>query len=541
MLNQAAQEIFSSQPKDLADFLDLKRKIFARYGLPQVSNAELLKLYNKLEKKPSLSPVLKEILIKRKIRTLSGVAPVAVLTKPYPCSGKCAYCPHEKAMPQSYLSNEPAVMRAALCHFQPAQQVQMRLRALEANGHKPEKIELIVMGGTWSFLPQKYQYWFIKECFRAANEYPRAFSEQKIGKTSLTALREQLAREQKKNEKAKYRIVGLTLETRPDCLTEKEIFRFREMGCTRVEMGVQAIDDEILRLNKRGHGVAEIKKATRLLRLAGLKIVYHLMPELPGSTPEKDYQMFQEIFSSPDYQPDQIKIYPCVVVKGSLLYKWWQQGKYQPYSNEEREKLLLAIKKIVPYHVRIVRLIRDIPTVSIEAGNKVSNLRQVLQKKLREQGTPCRCLRCREARQKPFSWEQSCFFQEVYPTNPSGEEYFLSQESPQRETLYAFLRLRLPRCFAEKETEKFYRLFPELKGAALIREVHTYGKLVPLKEKGKSAAQHQGLGKHLIARAEEIARQQGYKKIAVIAGIGVREYYRRLGYRRQGTYLIKKI
>ncbi|NCF75332.1 MAG: tRNA uridine(34) 5-carboxymethylaminomethyl modification radical SAM/GNAT enzyme Elp3 [Xanthomonadaceae bacterium] len=516
-VKKIVKKIIKANPQNNEEFLRLKREFFYQKKLKQVSNAELLKLYNKLNNKQNNK--IKEILKKRKIRTLSGVAPIAVLTKPYSCPGKCVYCPTEKNIPKSYLSNEPAVMRAVICNFNPYKQVSVRIKTLETNGHNVEKIELIVMGGTWSFFSKKYQYWFIKECFRAANNFQNQKSppeaDQPLPK-KISKLKEQLFLEQKKNEKTKYRIVGLTLETRPDYINEKEIVNFRSLGCTRVEIGVQIIDNKILKLNKRGHNVESIIKATFLLRQAGFKICYHLMPSLPGATPAKDLAMFKKIFSNKNFQPDQIKIYPCVVVKNSQLYNWWKHKKYKPYTKKQLENLLIRMKKIVPYYVRIIRLIRDIPTTSIEAGNKISNLRQVLQKKLSEEGVACKCIRCREARNRKIEQNNLKLFIEKYQAG-DGTEYFLSFESKDRKILFAFLRLRLPafRHYEELATKQshdlqknFYNNFPELKNSVIVRELHTYGKIVSIKNnKDKSAVQHKGLGKRLMLKAEKIAQE----------------------------------
>lgn len=472
-------------------------------------------------KKIKDNKTLENLLRKRKVRTQSGVAPIAVLTKPYPCPGKCVYCPSENKMPKSYLSNEPAVMRAILNKFDPYKQVQTRLKALKANGHSTDKVEIIVMGGTWTYFPKQYQTWYIKRLFDSLN-----------GRTSPT-----LEKAQKMNEKEKHRCVGMTLETRPDYINNSEIKRMRQLGCTRVEMGVQHTDDAVLKLNKRGHDRQSIIKTTKLLKDAGFKVCYHMMPNLPGSTPAKDIKMFKELFSDPDLQPDMLKIYPCVVTKGSALYKWWKKGEYKPYSDKRLFELLLKIKQLVPYHCRIIRLIRDIPSESIEAGNKISNLREMLQKALDEKGLYCKCIRCREIghsqREDNKNGQKIKMFIDKYHAS-GGTEYFLNIASPDRKTLYAFLRLRLP---GEKSSTDIL----ELKKAALVREVHTYGHLVPIDSKDRSASQHRGLGKRLMAEAEKIACQSGYKKMAVISGIGVREYYKKLGYNLEGTYMVKDL
>ncbi len=539
------------------DLMMAKRKIAKKYGIKILENSEILKYLKnagsikkssqppfakggnyKKSPSPPLSKGLIRILRKRAIRTMSGIAPVAVLTKPYPCPGKCAYCPTEKDVPQSYLSNEPAVMRAIRCGYNPYKQTQLRLRALEANGHEPTKIEIIVIGGTWSALPEEYKYWYIKECFRGANDYQLRIKNYELritdnkfsNKLKIDDLRKKLLKEQKKNENAKYKIIGLTLETRPDYIDEGELLQMRELGCTRVELGVQAVDDEILKKNKRGHGVKEVTDATKLLRDFGFKITYHIMPGLPGATSAKDLKMFKQLFNDERFQPDQIKFYPTVVTRGSLLYRWWRAGKYKPYSDKVLQKLIVECKKAVPEYVRIIRLIRDIPGESIVAGNKITNLRQVMQ----QRGVECRCIRCREAREREFKVE-SLKLKVIKYRASDGWEYFLQYMSKGGETLYGFCRLRLPNV----ETQNF----ASLRGAAIIRELHVYGELVPVgnnhRLSGARKIQHAGLGKKLMLEAEKIAEENGYKKIAVISGVGARGYYRKLGYKLKNTYMVK--
>ncbi|MDD4332634.1 MAG: tRNA uridine(34) 5-carboxymethylaminomethyl modification radical SAM/GNAT enzyme Elp3 [Patescibacteria group bacterium] len=541
------------------DLMVAKRKIAKKYGMGILTNSQILSFIKKqnIKKETPASRLLENILRKRAVRTLSGIAPVAVLVKPYKCPGKCAYCPTEKDVPQSYLSNEPAVMRAIRCDYDPYTQVQMRLRALEANGHRPEKIELIVIGGTWSYLPEEYKFWYIKECFRAANEFVKNQNAKiksqnynsklktclPVGKVENLKLK--LKKEQERNESAKYRIIGITLETRPDYINEKELLEMRELGCTRVELGVQAIDDKILNKNKRGHGVKEIAAATKLLKDFGFKVTYHFMPGLPGSTPAKDLKMFKQLFTDERFQPDQIKFYPTVVTRGSLLYRWWKAGKYKPYSNKILENLIIACKKIVPSYVRIIRLIRDIPGESIIAGNRVTNLRQVLE----QRGVKCNCIRCREARGQQFTINNLQLTILKYKSS-DGEDYFISADSKDGKILYGFCRLRLKSSKHEnikslkqdRENMKLGFGYPKpsfLDDAALIRELHVYGELVPVG--GGKKVQHVGLGKKLMAEAERIAYKNGFKKIAVIAGIGVRGYYRKLGYRLENSYMVKQL
>jgi len=545
----AIRELLHQKINSREDLAMVKRKLAKKYKIGILYNSEILQAYRRQisQKKIKPSLFLEKILRKRAVRTMSGIAPVAVLTKPYPCPGRCAYCPTEKNVPQSYLSNEPAVMRAIRCGYDPYKQVQLRLRSLEANGHQPTKIELIVIGGTWSALPEKYKYWYIKECFKAANRYESRIMNYESRKNaeshnslfiihdSIKSLKEKLAKEQKKNESAKYRLIGITLETRPDYINEKELLEMRQLGATRVELGVQALDDKILQLNKRGHGVAEIVQATELLKNFGFKVTYHIMPGLPGSTPAKDLKMFKQLFVDERFQPDQLKFYPTVVTRGSLLYYWWKAGKYKPYSPKVLENLIIACKKIVPPYVRIIRLIRDIPGESIIAGNMITNLRQMI----KDRGIACGCIRCREAREKELRIKNLELRIIKYKAS-GGEEYFLSYESKDGKILYGFCRLRLITRNLQLATRNSKSpLPPLLKGAGLIRELHVYGELVPVGQNKK--IQHAGLGKMLMREAERIVARSGYKKIAVIAGVGVRGYYRKFGYKLKNSYMVRDL
>src|SRR3989339_496611 len=489
----AILELLRKDTNSKKDLMVIKRKIAKKYNISILSGAEILTCINNQNYKHAK---IKKLLTKRAVRTISGIAPVAVLTKPYNCPGKCTFCPTEKNVPQSYLSNEPAVMRAIRCNYNPYTQVQDRLRALIANGHEPTKIELIVIGGTWSYLPEKYKYWYILNLFAGANKFREKSQNsstqggpvKKLNKKlmaenqyklnlSFDKLKQALTREQKKNESAKYRIIGLTLETRPDYINEKELIEMRKLGCTRVEIGVQAIDDKILKLNKRGHTIQAITDATKLLKDFGFKVTYHLMPGLPGSTPKKDIQMFSNIFSDSRFQPDQIKFYPTIVTRGSLIFRWWKTGKYKPYS--------------------------------------AKNLRQII----KDEGVQCGCIRCREVRDQKFKLKNVHLFIKKYEAS-GGQEYFISYESEDKKTLYGFCRLRLSKI-------------------AIIRELHVYGELVSIGRNKK--VQHSGLGKKLLSKAEKITKENKYRKISIISGVGVRGYYRKLGYKLQNTYMVKNI
>ena len=497
------------------DFLRIKKNISKILQLPVPTNADLREVYEKLiaEKKIERNLILEKLLFSKKIRTRSGVAVVAVLTKSSTCPGQCLYCPSEKNMPKSYLKNEPAVMRAISVKFNPYAQVQKRLRALELNGHKTDKIELIVMGGTFSYFPKKYQTWFITECFRAANDYPKNRIACRDAKFCVSTL----AKEQKKNEKVQRRIIGLTLETRPDYISEKEILNFRALGCTRVELGVQSIFDNVLKKNNRGHAVAETIRATKLLKNAGFKINYHIMPGLYGSDALKDYQMFEKLFSSPDFQPDMLKIYPTVVLHDSALYGVWKKGKYTALTDKQFEKFILRVKKnLIPPYVRIARLVRDVPTESIIAGPRVSNLRQLIAEK-----SQCQCIRCREVG-ADFKPQEKIILNRIDYDASGGKEIFLEYVTEDKKKLFALLRLRV------------------FQNSAIIREVHTYGKMTEIDKKSSAGPQHIGLGKKLILEAERITRDEfGLKKIAIISGVGAREYYRKLGYRLKDSYMVK--
>jgi elongator complex protein 3 len=541
-MNSAYDNYIKSAIKELPatqeEFLQLKKKLSKLYKLPLPTNADMRDRYNTLvnEKQVAASKAFEAILLSRAIRTQSGVAVVAVLTKSYPCPGKCIYCPTEKDMPKSYLSNEPAVMRAIDSHFDPYLQMQNRLRSLEINGHKTDKIELIVMGGTFSFLPKAYQKKFITRCFQAANEYGNKSKVHKVVKSQDEILSEQ----QKKNESAEHRIIGLTLETRPDYIDEKEVVNFRNLGCTRVELGVQSIYDDVLKLNKRGHLVSETIRATKLLKNAGFKINFHMMPGLPGSTPARDFKMFKELFVNPAFQPDMLKIYPTVVLRDSVLYNMWKKGQYRPLSNKTFEKLVVKIKNeaIVPY-VRIARLIRDVPTPSIIAGPTVSNLRQIIIPQ-----SNCPCIRCREVG-AGFIVKEKIILDRIDYAASDGKEIFLqyvTADKPARKgepqpgkKLFALLRLRIPNNSKD-------HFLPVLKNAALIREVHTYGKLTQIDQQDATSPQHIGFGKKLLLKAEKIAKEEfNLDKIVVISGVGVRGYYKKQGYKLRDTYLVKNL
>jgi len=520
------------------DFVKKLRQVFSTEHLAPTTKANLILVYRQLVKSGRLKndERINELFTKRAVRTLSGVSVITVLTKPFVCPGKCIYCPTEQGMPKSYLSNEPAAMRAKMNLFDAERQVRMRIQALENNGHLVDKIEILVLGGTWSVYPDQYQHDFIRDCFYAANTFSDEAKRERLS----------LQEEQDINETARYKIIGLTLETRPDFIHETEIKKLRILGCTRVQLGVQHTDNKILDFIKRGHSIEQSILATRLLKDAGFKVDHHYMPDLPGSSPEKDLEMFKYVFESVDLQPDQLKIYPCIVNEFAELNKWYQEGRYKPFSEKELLDLLLAVKKIVPPYMRINRLIRDIPEESIIAGNRITNLRQYLQAELKKQGKDCQCLRCREVKSELFDIKSVELVKREYRAS-CGHEWFLSFENKEHSKVYAFLRLRIN----DKPEDN---ILEELKNASLVRELHVYGKMIPALQIDPSAdvqdddengaisnTQHLGLGKRLMAEAERITLEQGLKKVAVISGIGVRNYYRKLGYELEGTYVTKNL
>lgn len=498
--------------KTRADLDSFKREIAKKYEIPCPSNIGLLKAYHKLVKNKIVkkSPILEELLRTRPIRSLSGIVNISVLTKPYPCPGKCLYCPTEKGIPKSYVSGEPAVERAKKLNYDPYLQVRKRIEMLKLEGHPTDKIELRIVGGTWSYYPKKYQNWFIKKCFDAGNK-----------KSS-----KDLKRAQKLNEMARHRIVGLSIETRPDFINLSEIKRLRGLGVTMVELGVQSIYDDILKLNLRGHGVKETIISTKLLKDAGFKVLYQMMPNLPGSNLKKDEKMFGELFSNPNFQPDLLKVYPCALSKEAPLYKWWKAGKYKPYTESQLINLVKKIKKKIPYYVRIQRITRDIPSQRILVGAaKISNLRQIIAREMEREGWQCRCIRCREVREKYEPKEKLYLYRQDYDAS-GGREIFLSFENKNRTKLYSLLRLRITS-----------------QNKATVREIHTYGQLYPLRGRvALISPQHKGLGKKLIKEAEKIAKKEfGLNKIAVISGVGVRNYWKKLGYKLKDTYMIKNL
>ena len=524
-LEEIIQQLIKNKVKTLEDLAKAKRKVSKKYKKSCPDNISLLKTYHEMvkDKRVKSSQILENLLITRPVRSLSGIVNISVLTKPYPCPGQCIFCPLDPNFPKSYLAGEPAAERAKALNFNPYSQTRKRIEMLKDQGHPVDKIEIRIVGGTWSFYPKKYQEWFVKRCFDACNK--------KASKT--------LKQAQKSNEKAKKRIVGLAVETRPDFIDIKEVLRLRKLGVTSVEFGVQNIFNQVLKKCKTGLTAEKIEKATKLLKDGGFKVLYQVMPNLPGSNLKKDFQCFEDIFQDQRFKPDWLKIYPCVVCKSAQLYKIWKKGEYTPYSDKELVQLLIKIKRILPYWIRVARIFRDISAEKIVAGSKLSNLREVVQEKMKKRELFCKCIRCREIKEDYDPKEKVYFFREDYDAS-QGKEIFLSYESKNRKHLYSLLRLRIPSQFFSQKKH----FLPVLKKSAIIREIHTYGQLLSLNQSGslEISPQHKGLGKKLIQKAEKIALKEfNLKKIAVISAIGTREYFRKLKYRLKDTYMLKKI
>jgi elongator complex protein 3 len=488
-----------------------------------LTKAALVAAYHQMVENKTIAPdkSLLESIRMKPMRTLSGVTTVTVLTKAYPCPGKCIFCPTDVRMPKSYLPDEPGAMRALEHEFDPYQQVEARIRALENLGHPTDKIELLILGGTWSSYKRDYQEWFIKRCFDAMNE---------SGLPSLEAQsQETLESIHNINETAAHRNVGLVIETRPDEINPDEIKWLRHLGVTKVQMGAQSFNDHILEINKRGHDLESTRKATALLRAAGFKIVLHWMPNLLGATPESDREDFARMWV--DFCPDEIKIYPNQLLANAELYEYWQRGEFHPYTTDDLVKLIADIKPTIPRYCRVNRVIRDIPGNNVVEGNTRTSLRQDIQSEMKQRGTHCQCIRCREVKGKPVNSSELRLDDLIYQAG-KAEEHFISFTTAD-DKLAGFLRLSLPKHDSPQTG------ISDLDHAALIREVHVYGQSLAVGEDKSGAAQHLGLGTRLLEEAEQIARDHQFNKLAVISAVGTRHYYLDRGFQRGEYYLVK--
>jgi elongator complex protein 3 len=504
--------LFFSGDRDIGDCI---REVCGRHRTGRVpKHSEILAAASAGERE-KLLPVLRV----KPTRTLSGVAPVAVMTSPSPCPhGRCLPCPggpdHPFGSPQSYTGDEPAAVRGREHLYDPHHQVQDRIRQFELLGHHAEKAELIVMGGTITARSREYQEWFVRECVRGMNRYRPSDEE---GEDPFEA-----------NERSAIRCIGITFETRPDRCGTEEVRLMLSLGVTKVELGVQHTDDRVLAINRRGCTTADTAAANRILRDAGLKVGFHMMPNLPGSTIEEDRRMFRELFENPAFRPDFLKIYPTLVTPGSGIEEWWRDGRYEPYGEDEMVELVAYAKSILPEYVRLQRVQRDIPARHILAGSRHSNFRQLAAARLRARGLRCRCIRCREIGRRPDTGR--CRTELLTYECAGGTEHFIQMVAG--DSLAGFARLRFPGSAVSGEAN----------GAALLRELHVYGRPVPIgSAPDADQSQHRSIGAELLGRAEEIAGDAGFPEIAVMSGCGVRPYYRRQGYRRAGPYMMRDL
>ena len=590
LINSHNSGIDSSAHSTEREKLIPKRAILPYFLQVKQNNDELWQSWN-------VTPELEERFIRsvrmKPRRTASGVATITVITRPHTCSSNCIYCPCDLRMPKSYLANEPACQRAELTFFDPYVQVAARLQALHQMGHSTDKVELIVLGGTWSDYPEGYQYWFIKKLFRALNEWPNSphhiqerlnwytsfglqnseealssfVAEQqaavfddtatynqafhKLYDTSqphqnawsqMQSTYDELVEQQHVNETAAARVVGLVIETRPDTITPDNLRMFRQLGCTKIQIGIQSTRQEILDVNKRQMSVAQIKRAFSLIRLYGFKIHSHLMVNLLGATPEADKQDFKTFVTDPGFLPDEIKLYPCALVSGTQLVQKYREGTWQPYAKDELVDVLVQDVLATPPYVRISRMIRDISATDILVGNKHTNLRQMVEQELTSEDVASRVqeIRFREINQQQVRAAELTLQDFTYTTAVS-DEHFLQWVTTDNK-IAGFCRLSLPHwdkltAGACDVTANELLVQP---GQAMIRELHVYGQALSLGSEGMSA-QHQGLGQKLLAKASSIAAEAGYTSLNVISSIGTRAYYRAQGFSDAGLYQQKAL
>ena len=513
-IERVIKEIKEGKIKNKKELLTFKKKIAKEYKIFKIpSDAEILSKTNDKE--------AKKILTRKPTRTMSGVAVVAVMTSPYPCPhGRCIPCPGGPPYsPQSYTGKEPAAMRAANHNFDPYSQALDRVKQFETVGHNADKIDVIIMGGTFPARDFYYQKWFVKRVYDALN----GFESQNL----------QLAK--KMNEFASHRCIGMTIETRPDWCGMQHIDMMLNLGATRVEIGAQNLDDGVLYEMKRGHTTLDTMIATRIAKDAGLKVAYHIMPGLPGSTYEKDIESFKKMFRDERFRPDMLKIYPTLVVKPSILYNMWKRGEYEPLKEDEAIELIAQMKKYIPEWVRVQRIERDIPSNLISAGIKKSNLRQLIHERMNELGLKCRCIRCREVGHNWYKYgikpKDFVLMRREYIAS-NGREIFLSYEDKENDLIAAYCRLRIP--YAP------YRYEMEGK-VAIVRELKVHGPMVKIGEKPNHEWQHRGFGKTLIKEAENIATRFRREKLLILSGVGAKEYYKKLGYKEHGVYMEKEL
>ena len=522
---------------------------------------------------PPFDAAVLERLRMKPIRSASGVTPLTVFTKPYPCPGECIFCPNDVRMPKSYLADEPGAQRAEANRFDPYLQTFTRLEAFRNTGHPTDKIEIIILGGTWSFYPEPYQIWFVRRVFDALHDYGRGYDGREAVITALngnsvcepdlvhihgglseggasynqavhvvyragleraltleTATWPELEAAHRENERAACRCVGLVIETRPDYTTPEEVIRLRRLGCTKVQLGFQSLNDDVLRLNWRGHSVQRTREAVRLFRRAGFKLHAHWMPNLYGSTPQADLADYRRLFDDPDFRPDELKIYPCSLIESAELMNYYRRGEWRPYGTDELTELIAACLELTPEYCRLTRVIRDIPGTDIVDGNRVTNLRQVAERLLADRGKHAQDIRAREIGQQAIRRDDLRLVETSYATS-AGEEVFLQFVTEARKVA-GFLRLLLPNSPS---------FVAELGDSAIIREVHVYGPALGLGEAAEGKAQHSGLGSALIERAASIAAERSYEQLAVISAVGTRDYYRKRGFSDGMLYQFRRL
>lgn len=539
---------------------------------------------------PPFDQSVLERLRRKPVRTSSGVTPVTVLTKPFPCPGECIFCPNDVRMPKSYLSDEPGAQRAEQNSFDPYLQTYTRLQSYHNTGHPTDKLEVIILGGTWSFYPESYQIWFVKRIFDAMHDFGKGIDrrhevedalrdisqlhperntitatidgrhiEQRYNAVVQMVYKDEMLRSRDiadsigrgersrspvdefatwdeleaahlENETAPCRCVGLVIETRPDHISVEEVLRVRRLGCTKVQIGFQSLNDTVLSKNKRGHNVAATRRAVKLLRQAGFKIHAHWMPNLYGSSPDADIADYRTMFADPDFRPDELKVYPCSLIESAELMQRYQDGSWKPYTHDELLHVLTEAFRLTPEYCRLTRVIRDIPSTDIVDGNLMTNFRQIVENELAKHGERSPDIRAREVRFQQIKATEF-HLDELWYTSSCSDELFLQYIASDR-SIAGFLRLSLP-----KEAP----ITDELTHAAMIREVHVYGQSVEIGDAASGRAQHAGLGTQLIERAVAIAREHGYQRLAVISAIGTREYYRKRGFEDGILYQLRTI
>lgn len=464
---------------------------------------------------------LRKVLLKKPVKTASGVAVIALMPKPFACPhGRCTYCPGgiEFNSPNSYTGKEPSTLNAIENEYDPKLQITTKIDKLIAYGHDPSKMELVVVGGTFLFMPKEYQENFIKSCYDALNGFDS----------------KNLQEAKSNNEHAKIRNVGFTIETKPDYCKKEHVDWMLDYGITRIEIGVQSLQERVYKIVNRGHNYADVTESFQISKDAGYKIVAHMMPGLPTVTPDEDISDFKKLFDDPQLRPDMLKIYPSLVLENTPLYEDYKQGKYAPYSDEDLINVLTEMKKSVPKWVRIMRVMREIGPEEIIAGPKLGNLRQIVHENLAKQGTSCKCIRCREAGLSRKNLDQqSLRLNRINYDSSGGNEAFLSYEDND-ESIYGFLRLRKPSKLTHRKEVG--------NDSCIVRELHVYGKSLRIGEKEDNEIQHSGLGKKLMSEAERISKEEfDAKRLVVISAVGTREYYQKLGYSLYGPYMSKQL